>query len=149
MKDQRNNGEFHRADPAWRRRMQVLLVAITIAGIAAVVALNLWLARMASHGPGGPGAPDYQHSLYVLMSGLCLALGLSAAVFAIWLFRAAAATKAERRWPPSSMRTSADVRIRYLTSADALIAQMRAGAFALAVLAVGLFGWSVWLLRTG
>jgi len=28
-----------------------------------------------------------------------------------------------------------------------LITQMRAGAFALALLAAGLFGWAVWLLR--
>ena len=45
------------------------------------------------------------------------------------------------------MRTSADVRIRYLTAADGLVVQMKVGAFALALLAAGLAGWGVWLVR--
>jgi hypothetical protein len=79
---------------------------------------------------------------------LCIALGVASAVFALWLFRLAARTRAERRWPPSAMRTSADMRIRYLTSADSLVVQMKAGAFALALAAAGMLGWGVWLLRT-
>jgi hypothetical protein len=46
------------------------------------------------------------------------------------------------------MRTSSDVRIRYLTSADALVTQMRGGAYGLALLALALFAWGGWLLRT-
>jgi hypothetical protein len=43
------------------------------------------------------------------------------------------------------LRTSADVRIRYLTSADSLVTQLNAGAMALAVLAAALIGWGIWL----
>ena len=145
MKDQRNNGEFHRADPAWRRRMQWLLVVIALLGLGAVAALHLWLSGVRGHSV--PELVAYQQSLSRLMGGMCIAFGVAAAAFSLWLFRIAAAARAERRWPPSSMRTSSDVRIRYLTSADALITQMRAGAFALVALAVGLFGWAAWLLR--
>ena len=147
MKDQRNNGEFHRADPGWRRRMQWLLAVIAVLGLVAVAALNLWLSKLQGLSSGDPAA--YQHAMYRAMAGMCIAFGLVAAAFALWLFRIAAATRAERRWPPSSMRTSSDVRIRYLTSADALVTQMRAGAFALALLAAALLGWSAWLLKGG
>jgi hypothetical protein len=147
LKDLRNDGEFHRADPAWRRRMQGLLVVIALLGLAAVAALHLWLSKL--HGLSAGGLADHQVSLYRVMGGMCIAFGVAAAAFSLWLFRIAAAARAERRWPPSSMRTSADVRIRYLTSADVLVTQMRVGAVALAVLAVGLFGWSAWLLKGG
>jgi hypothetical protein len=43
------------------------------------------------------------------------------------------------------MRTSADVRIRYLTSADSLVTQLKAGAFGLTLLAVALVSWAAWL----
>ena len=43
------------------------------------------------------------------------------------------------------MRTSADVRIRYLTSADSLVTQLKATAIALGVLALLLCAWAVWL----
>ena len=46
------------------------------------------------------------------------------------------------------MRTSADVRVRYLTSADALVAQLRGAAIALGVVALLLAGWAVWLFAT-
>ena len=44
------------------------------------------------------------------------------------------------------MRTSADVRIRYLTSADTLVGQLKGTAVALAMLALGLCVWAAWLL---
>jgi len=75
-------------------------------------------------------------------------LAFVAICFAAWMFRLAAATRADRRWPPSSMRTSSDVRIRYLTSADALVTQLKAGALALVLTALALAGWGLWLLRS-
>ena len=142
MTDHRNSGEFHKADPAWRRRMQIVLGAAVVAGIGLLVLMQLWLARLA-HG----SAEQFQHSLHRGLGFLCLGLGLAGVVFAVWLFRLALATRAERRWPPSNMRTSADVRIRYLTSADSIVAQMKAGAVGLALVAIGLLGWGGWLLR--
>jgi len=147
LKDQRNNGEFHRADPGRRRHMQVLLVATVVVAVAALAGLHLWLSRLAAHASGDPGA--YHHALKLAMGGLCLVFALAAGVFAIWLFGLAKATHAERRWPPSSMHTSSDVRIRYLTSADALVAQMKGGAIVLALLALALGGWGIWVLRAG
>ena len=43
------------------------------------------------------------------------------------------------------MRTSADVRIRYLTSADSLVSQLKATSIALALVAVLLCAWALWL----
>ncbi len=139
------NGEFHRADPGYRRQMQVFLALTLVLGIFALVALQMWLGRLGSTAKLGDLA-SYQTWLHWLLSGLCVVLGTAAAGFAHWLFRMARATRMERRWPPSSMRTSADVRIRYLTSADTLVAQLKGTAVALAVLAIALLGWAAWLV---
>ena len=139
-----NNGEFHRADPAYRRQMQIWLAVTIVAGVAALVTLQWWLARIGSSARVG-ALFSYQEWLNRLLAGLCLLLGASSAGFAQWMYRMATASAAERRWPPGSMRTSADVRIRYLTSADSLVTQLRGTAVALALLAVALCGWAVWL----
>ena len=142
------NGEFHRADPAYRRQVQVSLTITMVLGIVALVALQLWLRKLGANARFGE-LGNYQEWLQRLLAGLCVVLGTAAAGFALWLFRMAQATGAERRWPPSSMRTSADVRIRYLTSADTLVTQLKASALALAVLASVLTGWAIWLLLRG
>ena len=146
MKDQRNNGEFHRADPAYRRLMLVVLAVTVLVGIAALAVLHAWLQRMGARVAAGD-LLGYQRSLDQVLGVVCVALGIASAVFATWLYRLAARTRAERRWPPAGMRTSADMRIRYLTSADSLVVQMKAGAFALALAAAGMVGWGLWLLR--
>ena len=147
MSDQFNKGEFHRADPAYRRQMKVLLAATVVIGLLLLVALHFWLAKLGASAARGD-LFGYERWLHRLLGGLCLMLALTSAGFALWLFRISAATRTERRWPPSSLRTSADVRIRYLTSADSLVTQMRAGAFALLLLALGLGGWALWLFRS-
>lgn len=139
-----SNGEFHRADPAYRRRMQIVLVATVVFGALAVVGLRLWLQKLGAGARFGD-LYTYEAWLHRLLGGLCLVLGTAAAGFAVWLRRTALESRAERRWPPSGMRTSADVRIRYLTSADALVTQMLAASWALAVLAVALGAWAIWL----
>ena len=141
------NGEFHRADPAYRRQMQFFLVVTLVGGIVALVALQLWLRKLGGNARFGD-LVGYQSWLHWLLAGLCVVLGTAAAGFSYWLYRMALASRSERRWPPSSMRTSADVRIRYLTSADTLVGQLKATAVALALLAIGLCAWAVWLLWT-
>lgn len=145
MSERQNSGEYHRADPAYRRQMQVYLAVTIVVGLAALVALQLWLGRLAASNALGD-LSAYQAWLNRLLAGLCLLFAVTAAGFALWMFRITQASKAERRWPPSSMRTSADVRIRYLTSADSLVTQLRGATFALALLAVLLAGWAAWLL---
>jgi hypothetical protein len=143
VKEQRSNGEIHRADPARRRHMLWLLAATVVVAAAGLFALQTWLTM--PHGD-----PSSTHRLLAqVLAMVCFGLALVGAAFSAWLFRLASATHAERRWPPSSMRTSSDVRIRYLTSADALVTQMKAGAIALALLALALAGWGVLLLRRG
>ena len=142
-----SNGEFHRADPAYRRQMQIWLAITVIVGVAALAALQWWLSKLGSTARVGE-LYSYQQWLNRLLAGLCLLLGASAAGFAQWVYRMALASAAERRWPPSSMRTSADVRIRYLTSADSLVTQLKGTAVALAMLAVLLCGWAAWLFWT-
>ena len=139
------NGEFHRADPGYRRQMQVFLVVTTVVGIAAVVGLQMWLRGLGAHAQVGDLA-SYQAWLNRLLAALCLLLGTAAGGFAIWLRSMAVASRQERRWPPSNMRTSADVRIRYLTSADTLVTQMLAAAVALGLLALVLCAWAAWLV---
>ena len=146
MSDQFSKGEFHRADPAYRRQMKILLAATVVIGLLFLVALHFWLAKLDASAAGGD-VFGYERWLHRLLGGLCMMLALASAGFAMWLFRISAATRTERRWPPSSLRTSADVRIRYLTSADSLVTQMRACAFALSLLALGLGGWAIWLFR--
>lgn len=144
MQDQDRQGEFHRADPAYRRQMQVVLLLTVVAGALALVALQWWLRRLGAHAGTGDLA-NYEMWLHRLLAGLCLVLAAASAGFAQWLYRTARATAQERRWPPSTMRTSADVRIRWLTSADSLVTQLRGGAIALFALAAVLAGWAVWL----
>lgn len=143
-----NNGEMHRADPAYRRQMQLFLVVTLVVGVLAVVGLQLWLRKLGSHAQAGD-LSTYQAWLNRLLGAVCLLIGTAAAGFALWLRRMALDSRAERRWPPSQMRTSADVRIRYLTSADTLVSQLLAAAIALGVLAVGLCGWAFWLWFAG
>jgi hypothetical protein len=140
------NGEFHRADPAYRRQVQVFLALTTVLGIVVLVALQLWLRKLGANARLGD-LGNYETWLHRLLAALCVVLGTAAAGFAFWLFRMAQASRAERRWPPNSMRTSADVRIRYLTSADTLVTQLKAAALALAALACVLSGWAIWLLQ--
>ncbi len=147
MHDQDRQGEFHRADPAYRRQMQLALALTIVLGTVALLALRWWLARLGAHAGTGD-LETYETWLHRLLAGLCLVLAAAAAGFGQWLYRTARATAQERRWPPTAMRTSSDVRIRWLTSADALVTQLRGGAFALFALAIVLAGWSVWLFRS-
>lgn len=139
-------GEVHRADPAYRRQMQVVLAATVVLGVAALVALQWWLSRLGSRVQAGE-LLTYNAWLQRLLAGVCAVFAVAAGAFAQWLFRTARETALERRWPPSAMRTSSDMRVRYLTSADALVAQLRGGAFALALLGVVLAAWAIWLFR--
>jgi len=139
-----NNGEFHRADPAYRRLMLLLLVLTVVVGASVLVALQWWLGRLGSSARMGD-LFVYEAWLQRLLGGLCLVLGAAAGGFSWWMRGIAEASRAERRWPPSSMRTSADVRIRYLTSADSLVGQLKATSFALALVAALLCAWSLWL----
>ena len=147
MSDPRNQSEYHRADPAYRRQMLVFLAITTVGGCAALIGLQFWLARLGARAGQGD-LLTYEMWLHRLLAGLCFILAATSAGFSWWLYRMARATQAERRWPPATARTSADVRIRYLTSADSLVLQMKGVAFALALLALALAAWAVWLLRS-
>jgi hypothetical protein len=144
MSDTPHSGEYHRADPVYRRQMQVFLGVTVIVGLAALAMLHYWLAGLGARLAAGD-LFIYEKWMHRLLGGMCLLLAATSGGFAQWLFRMASATKGERRWPPSSMRTSADVRIRYLTSADSLVAQLKFGALCLALLSAALAGWAIWL----
>ena len=144
MTDQRNPGEFHKADPLWRRRMLQLLAATLAVGVGAQIGLHLWLVGLneqLSHAE----IPGLQRSLHRVLGALVLLLALGCAGLAGWALRLAAATRVERRWPPIHLRTVTDVRIRYLSSAEALAGRLKVGAVLLATLVLGLFGWGAWL----
>ena len=125
--------------------MQAWLAACVVAGAVLLVILNVWLNRLYST---LARADIYAYQLWMdrLLAGLCLMLGIGMAVFGMWLHGLARQTRLERRWPPSTLKTSTDVRIRYLTSADALVQQMLAAAWVLWLLAAAMSAWAGWLL---
>ena len=114
------------------------------AGAIVLFALDRWLDALRA---GAAGDQGYALSLWLqrLTSGLCVVFAIAALAFGVWLRRLATATQRDRRWPPTAMRTSSDIRVRYLTSADALVTQFRAGATILFVLAALLLAWGAWL----
>ena len=148
MNQPRQEGEIHRADPAYRRQMWAWFAFTVVAGAVALFALDRWLDALRA-GMAADQGQDFGLWLHRLIAGLCVAFALAAVGFGAWLRRLATATQRERRWPPSAMRTSSDVRVRYLTSADALVAQFRAGSMALFVVAALLVAWAAWLLKSG
>jgi hypothetical protein len=148
MNPPRQEGEIHRADPAYRRWMWGCFTFAVVAGALALVALQYWLGTLRA-GMAADGGQAFDLWLHRLLAGLCVLIALAAIGFGAWLRRIAEATRRDRRWPPNTMRTSADVRVRYLTSADALVTQFRGGSIALFVMAAMLLAWAAWLVRSG
>jgi hypothetical protein len=148
MSQPRQEGEFHRADPAYKRLVWVWFAFTVVVGAIALFLLERWLAGLRT-GMAVDQGVRLETWLHRILAGVCLLLAVAATGFGLWLRRIADATRRDRRWPPVAMRTSQDVRIRYLTSADALVSQFRMGAFALFALAVGLAVWAAWLLSIG
>ena len=145
MSQATENGDIHHADPAYRRSMRAWLMASIVGGAALLVVLNVWLNRLYST-LARADLVSYQVWMNRLLAGMCLLLGIGMAVFGIWLQGMARQSRRERRWPPRSMKTSTDIRIRYLTSTDAFVRQLQTAAWALWLLAVALTGWAGWLL---
>jgi hypothetical protein len=145
MNQPRQEGEIHRADPAYKRQLWGWFAFTLVSGAIALFALDRWLAslRGTMGADQGVGFETWTHRV---IAAVCVLLAVGCIVFGTWLRRIAQATARERRWPPSTMRTSQDVRVRYLTSADALVQQFRLGAIALFVVAAGLVGWAAYLM---
>jgi len=146
MTEPRQSGEFHQADPAYRRQMTIWLIVSVVAGAIFLFVLQRWLHHLsATLGSSNP----FQMLVWLqrVLAGVCLLLAASAAGFAISVHRAAKQARLERRWPPSAMRTARDVRIRYLTSADALVSQLKVVAVALGLFALIVAAFGFWLLR--
>jgi len=146
MTESRHSGEFHHADPAYRKQMMIWLVLSVVVGAIFLFALQQWL----SHLFATVGASDpYRMMIWLqrILAGLCLLLAAAGAGFALWIYRIAKLTRLERRWPPSGMRTARDVRIRYLTSADALVSQLMAVAIGLTLFSVAVALFAAWLMR--
>jgi len=117
-----------------------------IAGAIFLFALQQWLGHLfATVGAGDP----YRMMVWLqrILAGLCLLLAAAGAGFAFWIYRVAKQARLERRWPPGAMRTARDVRIRYLTSADALVSQLMAVAIGLTLFSVAVAVFAVWLMR--
>jgi hypothetical protein len=145
MGNPRQEGEIHRADPAYRKQLWGWFAFSVLAGAVLLFALDRWLAGLRAGFTADQGVA-FEASVRRVLACVCLLLAALAIAFGAWLQRLAAATRRDRRFPPVAMRTSQDVRVRYLTSADALVTQFRAGAFGLYAAALGLIGWAAWLL---
>jgi len=146
MTEQRHSGEYHHADPAYRKLMMMWLVLSVVVGAIFLFALRQWLGHLSAT----VGATDPVRMLVWLqriLAGLCLLLAAAGGGFALWIYRTAKQARIERRWPPNAMRTAKDVRIRYLTSADALVSQLMTLAFGLALFSALVAAFALWLLR--
>jgi hypothetical protein len=146
MTESRHSGEYHHADPAYRKLMMVWLAMSVIIGAAFLFALQLWLGHLSAT----VGATDPDRllvSLQRLLAGICLLLAAATGGLAAWIYRVAKQTRLERRWPPIAMRTTKDVRIRYLTSADTLVSQLMATTIGLGLFSALLAVFALWLLR--
>lgn len=146
MTEPRQSGEFHHADPAYRKQMVVCLVASIVVGVLLLFALQQWLGHLATTFGGDPD--QMRAWLQRIFVGVCLLLAATGFGFAAYIHRVAKQTRQERRWPPIGMRTTRAVRIRYLTSADALVSQLMLSAAALAITSLIVLGYALWLLRT-
>ena len=147
MTESRHSGEYHHADPAYRRQMMMGLAMSVIVGAVFLFALRYWL----SHLSATVGATDPFRMLVLLqriLAGICPLLAAVGGGFALWIYRAAKQTRLERRWPPTAMRTARDVRIRYLTSADALVSQLMALVIGLALFSALVAAFALWLMRS-
>ena len=148
MNQPRQQGEIHRADPAYKRQMWAWFAFTVVAGAVVLFALDRWLGTLRA-GMAVDQGVAFALWLQRLIAGLCVLFAVVAVIFGVWLRQLATATHNERRWPPSTLRTSSDIRVRYLTSADALVQQFRAGALVLFALAAALLAWAAWLLFAG
>jgi hypothetical protein len=145
MSESRRNDEYHRADPAYRKRMLILLAVVFVAGSLGLFGLRAWLAGLSvSLARTDPVA--YGLSLQYLLTGICLSLAATLAGFGLWLHRVAKAASLERRWPPSSMRTTVDIPVKRLKAADAMASRCRVMAAVLGVCVFALCAWAGVLL---
>lgn len=138
------SGEIHRADPGYRRQMLVWLVVAILAGGIGLYALVRWLDELRNS--TGQDPRELGIWLQRLMAGLCLLLAAGCAGLAHWLHQVAVRTFAEKRWPPKDLQTTSDMPVRYLSAADGVARQVRAGSMAFAVLAALIAGWGAWLM---
>ena len=148
MTEPRHSGEYHHADPAYRKQMLALLAACVVIGGISLFALQQWLNHLSAT-VGGSDPYLMLVWLQRILAGVCLLLAAIGIGFAIYVHRIGKQVRLERRWPPSTMRTTRDVRIRYLTSADALGSQLTVLVVALVLFSLVLIGYGFWLLRPG
>jgi hypothetical protein len=148
MTEPRHSGEYHHADPAYRKQMLALLVACIVIGGIFLFALQQWLSHLSAT---VGGSDPYRMLVWLqrILAGVCLLLAASGFGLAVYVHRVGKQVRLERRWPPSAMRTTRDVRIRYLTSADALVSQLMFLAAALVLFSLVVMGYGFWLLRPG
>lgn len=132
----------HRADPAYRRRMLVLLALAVLAGGTSLWALQLWLDGSANGDRPNPLADPYW--LYVVFAGTSAALALPMVLLGLWLRRYARAVQAGCRHPLADERTARDMPVRAGEDAVAHARRLRRLGSLLWLLATGVIVWSLW-----
>lgn len=142
----RQDPMMHKADPAYRRTMLVWLLVSTVVGACLLLGLHVWLRHLEST-VGRTDVDLYYHWLSRTLAGVALMFAAAAFAAGIRLRQLAAASLRDRRWPPLDFRSGSDIRIRYLTSADAFIGNLQLGAYALFALAAALALWAAWLAQ--
>ena len=142
------HGEIHRADPTYRRQLQISLAVCVGASLVGLVALHFWLQDLSSSiGHENPGLLELW--LRRLISALGLMMSISAAAFAVWLRRIGLQASAGKRWPPADLRTAKDVPVRYLGAAEAMAQQLQLAAAVLFVFAALVAAWAIWVGWSG
>ena len=138
------NDAVHRADPALRRQLLIVLaVSVPVAALA-LWGLQQWLEHLART----VGAQDPEHlALWLrrLMGGACFLVAGSLGAGAFWLQGLAADVESERRWPPRELRSSQDIAVLRGDAAAAMVRQLRIAATGLGLLATAIGLWALWL----
>lgn len=142
----RHDPMMHKADPAYRRILLVWLLGSALVGACLLLGLHAWLRHLETT-VGRTDVDLYYHWLSRTLAGVALMFAAASLAAGIRLQRLAAASLRDRRWPPLDFRSGSDIRIRYLTSADAFIGNLKLGAYGLFALAAALALWAAWLAQ--
>lgn len=135
--------EIHRADRRYRNRALWLLAACLLGGLAGLIWLNGWLAKLGSDGLMNG---EERLGLWLFTGSISLLLLLTCVGAALALFRLASRTATAQRYPPDGMQTARDVPVKRGSEALQLAANIRRSAWFLVFLATVLASWGGWML---
>ena len=135
-------GEMHGADPAFRRRMFVLLAACLLGAVLVVLLLPGWLDELRQHGSDSGGLDEL---LRIGFTAVALVMIAPMLLLARLSLRWAGQIRQADSFPTRDMKTTRDVPVRHGKDALRVARWHTAGAIALLWLSVALMAWVAWI----